>query len=113
MTRDELLAALAPPRLPAAMQALDWREMLALVGLGLMIAALAALLLAPLLRRRQSTRARIRATRGLPVDERLLAVARIIGHLPPGLRQTAYRPVPPLTDAQIERATRQKPGAAS
>lgn len=112
MTREELLAALAPSRLPDSMHVLDWREMLALVGLGLIIAALAALLLAPLLQKRRSTRARIRATRGLPVDERLLAVSRIIGRLPPGLRQDAYRPAPPVTDEQIERAIRARPGPA-
>ncbi|AUH35051.1 hypothetical protein [Paracoccus tegillarcae] len=106
MTQDELLAALADVRLPVTMRALDWHEMSALLGLGLLIAALIALILAPLLRQRASARRRILATRGLPVQDRLLAVARITGHLPPALREAAYLPAPQLRDEQIERAAK-------
>lgn len=108
MTPDELLAALAPIRLPAVMRALEGREMLALVGLGLLAASLIALLLGPLLTRSSSARSRIRATRGLPAEERLLAIARITGRLPPELREAAYRPVTGLSDEQIEQATRRR-----
>lgn len=106
MTHEEMLAALAPARLPAAMQSLDGSEMLALLGLGLLLAALVALILTPLLRRRIPIRQRILSTRGLPPAERLLAIARITGRLPPTFRDAAYRPAPDLTDAQIERASR-------
>ncbi|MFV0303452.1 MAG: hypothetical protein ACK5IP_21720 [Paracoccus sp. (in: a-proteobacteria)] len=107
MTPEELMAALAPARLPAAMRMLDPREMLAMVGLGLLAAVLCGLILGPLLARRVSTRQRIRATRGLPPAERLLAIARITGRLPQGLRDAAYRPAPPGED-QIERALRRR-----
>ncbi|MBU3028722.1 hypothetical protein [Paracoccus marinaquae] len=102
MTQDELLAALAPPRLPAGVLQPDWREALGLIGLGLLAALLVFLLLAPLLTRRPSHRARIRATRGLPVGERLLAIARILGHLPADLRAAAYGAGPAPTDERIE-----------
>lgn len=105
MSRDELLAALAPIRLPGAMRGLDWRELLALFGLGLILAAVIALLLMPLLSRKVSIRQRIRATRGLPIEERLLAVSRITGRLPPALRDTAYRRNSQITDDQIERVS--------
>ncbi|WP_299844309.1 hypothetical protein [uncultured Paracoccus sp.] len=107
MTREELLEALAPIRLPAAMRVLEGREMLALVGLGLLAAALIALLLGPLLTRRATTRQRLSATRDLPAGERLLAIARITGRLPPDLREAAYLATPPNAD-EIERASRRR-----
>lgn len=107
MTQEELIAALAPVRLPAAMRVLEGREMLALLGLGLLAAVLIAVLLRPLLTRRASLRSRLKATRGLPADERLLAIARITGRLPPDLRDAAYRSSPP-SDAEIERASRMR-----
>lgn len=103
MTHQELLAALAPPRLPAAMAMLDWREWMALAGLGLLAALAVFLLLRPLLGRRPSRRSLIRATRGLPPGERILAIARILGHLPAPLRDAAYGAAPPPDDAGIER----------
>ncbi|TRW97312.1 hypothetical protein FNJ84_07260 [Paracoccus sp. M683] len=106
MSHDQLLAALAPIRLPSAMRDLGWPEMLALLGLGLLLAALIGLILTPLLRRRIRVGQRIRATRGLAPADRLLAIARITGRLPPALREMAYRPAPDLTDRQIERAAR-------
>lgn len=108
MTQEELLAALSPIRLPASMMLLDWREMLAMAGLGLLLAALIALVLSPVLARRVSDRARIKATRGLPAGERLLAVARINGGLPPKLRKAGYLPAPAISDDQIERAVRNR-----
>lgn len=103
MTRDELLAALAPPRLPAEALQPGWREATGLIGLGLLASVLVFLLVAPLLGRRPSRRARIRATRGLPPGERLLAIARILGHLPAPLRAAAYGAAPPPPDDRIER----------
>ncbi len=47
-------------------------------------------------------RGRIRATRGLPTNERALAVARILGHLPESLRDAAYRGAA-LSDRDFER----------
>lgn len=102
MTPAELIAALSPSRLPPSLQMPGWREALALFGLGLIAGALLALMLAPLLTRRPSLRARIRATRGLPGQERLLAIARILGHLPKSLRPAAYGATPVPPEAEIE-----------
>ncbi|MAN56565.1 MAG: hypothetical protein ACU0DB_08805 [Paracoccus sp. (in: a-proteobacteria)] len=103
MTQDQLLAALAPPRLPAGMAVMDWREDLGLLGLGLLVGLALFLALRPCLDRRPSRRALIRATRGLPGPERILAVARILGHLPDALRAAAYGAAPPPDDGRIER----------
>lgn len=103
MTHEELLAALAPPRLPAEMTGLGAREALGLVGLGLLAALVVFALLSPLLARRPSRRGLIRATRGQPPQARLLAIARILGHLPARLRPAAYGAAPPPPDVQIER----------
>ncbi|WP_134682131.1 hypothetical protein [Paracoccus ravus] len=103
MTHDELIAALAPSRLPGGVTDPGWREFLGLFGLGLLLGLGIALLLAPLMRRRLSRRARIRATRGMPPQERLLAVARILGGLPEALRPSAYGAAPPPAMATLER----------
>lgn len=104
MTHDDLLARLSPPRLPLDMAALGWREMLALAGIGLLAGLAAALLLRPILARKPSRRALIRATRGLPPQDRILAVARILGRLPDALRPAAYGAAPAPDDAAIEQA---------
>lgn len=106
MTPAELVAALSPSRLPGSGLGLDWREALALFGLGLLAGALLGWLLSPLLIRRHSVRARIRATRGLDGPERLLAIARILGRLPRALRPAAYGAAPVPGDAEIERLAR-------
>ncbi|MQT14946.1 hypothetical protein [Segnochrobactrum spirostomi] len=103
MTRSELLAALPEGRLPPDLMHLHAADLLALAGLGLVVAAFFAALMLPLLQRRPSRRARIRATRGLPPQERLLAVARILGHLPETFRTAAYRDEP-IDEAALERA---------
>lgn len=103
MTHEEMLVALAPPRLPADMAMPGWRELSGLAGLGLLAALILFVLLLPLLRRRPSRRSRIRATRGQPALLRILAIARILGHLPDGLRAAAYGATPPPPDDQIER----------
>lgn len=104
MTQEDLLAHLSPPRLPLEMAALGWPEMLALAGLGLMAGLIAALLLRPVLGRKPSRRGLIQATRGLPPQDRILAIARILGRLPDPLRAAAYGAAPAPDDAAIERA---------
>lgn len=106
MTRDELIATLAPSRLPQTMLSLGWREALALIGLGLIAGAVLAWLIRPLLSRRPSLRARIRATRGMQPQERLLAIARIRGKLPKALRAPAYGAAPMPPDPELERLAR-------
>lgn len=103
MTQDELVAALPPGRLPPELIQIAPADLLLCFGLGLIVAALLLTLARPFLDRRPSLRARIRDTRGLPGPERLLAIARILGHLPDGLRQAAYRGTH-LPDAEVERA---------
>lgn len=106
MTPAELVAQLAPSRLPPTMQAPGWPEYLALFGLGLLAGLALAWLLSPLLGRRVSRAERIRRTRGLPAGERLLAIARICGGLPAALRPAAYGAAPPPPEAEIERIAR-------
>ncbi|MFC0202302.1 hypothetical protein [Paracoccus rhizosphaerae] len=107
MTHDEMLAALAPPRLPADFGSLSVYEMLALVGIGMALGLLAGLLILPLTRRRvKPGKVRLSDLRELPVPERLLAVARLLGRLPPSLRAAAYGTEPPPSDRNIERAVR-------
>ncbi len=106
MTHDELLAALSPSRLPPPLLVLDWREMLALFGLGLLIGLVLFWLLSPFLRRKPSRRAMIRATRGLQGEERLLAIARVLGYLPRALRPAAYGAAPVPPEAEVERLAR-------
>lgn len=106
MTQAELIAALSPSRLPASMQMLGWRDGLALFGLGLLAGVAAVWLISPLLTRRRSVRARIRDTRGLPGQERLLAIARILGRLPASLRPAAYGAAPVPPDDRIEKLAR-------
>lgn len=103
MTRDELLAQLSPPRLPLEIAVLGWREILALVAIGLLAGWLIALVLRPLMTRRPSRRALIRATRGMPPEMRILAIARILGRLPEALRPAAYGAAPAPDDATLER----------
>lgn len=104
----ELIAALGPPRLVPQLATLGWPEMLGLLGLGLLAGVVAATALSPLLARRTSARARIRATRGLPAQERILAIARILGRLPEPLRAPAYGAGPPPSDDRIEELARRR-----
>jgi len=103
MTQAELIAALPYGRLPQSLMQLHAADLIALVGAGLLLAALLSWLVAPFLERRPSRRALIRATRGLRPEERALAVARILGHLPGELRATAYGAASPLHEEAIER----------
>ncbi len=103
MTQNELIAALPAGRLPPDLMQLHLADGVLLFGTGLLLAALVAALAMPLLERRPSRRALIRATRALPPQERSLAIARILGHLPEPLRAGAYGAAPPLDPATIER----------
>lgn len=106
MTPDEVMAALAPSRLPPGMQVPGGPEYLALLGLGVLTGAVLVLLLQPFLRRRMSRAERIRRTRGLAAQERMLAIARILGRMPDALRPAAYGAAPPPDDDEIERIAR-------
>jgi|GEM_PF-824516 len=111
MTQAELIAALPEGRLPPELMALGPSDLLALFGLGLAASALLSLLLAPFLARRPSRKVRIRATRTLPPEERLLAIGRILGHLPEELRPSAYGREAPPPDRTIERIALRSRGA--
>lgn len=102
-TQADLIAALPAGRLPPSLLQLQATDLLALFGAGLLLGAVLVWLLAPLFARTPSRRALIRATRGLPAEERVLAVSRVLGHLPKSLRSTAYGAGPALADAEIER----------
>lgn len=107
MTHEEMLGALSSPRLPAQMASLSVSEMLALAGIGMALGLLAGAFILPLTRRReQRSRVRLADLRALPVPERLLVLARLLGRLPPLLRAAAYGAEPPPSDRVIERAAR-------
>lgn len=103
MTQAELIAALPEGRLPPALMQLHAADFVMLFGTGLLLAGLLSWLAVPLLERRPSRRALIRATRGMPPEGRSLAIARILGHLPQELRATTYGGAPPLDGEAIER----------
>ncbi|MCS0502948.1 hypothetical protein [Ancylobacter mangrovi] len=103
MTQAELIAALPEGRLPPELMQLHAADLLLLFGAGLLLAALLSVLAMPMLKRRPSRRALIRATRAMPPQERALAIARILGHLPDELRAEAYGAAPPPDPAIVER----------
>jgi hypothetical protein len=103
MTQTELIAALPPGRLPPDLMGFGFTDVLMLFGAGLIVSAILSALLIPILTRRPSRKTLIRATRGLPPGERLLAIARILGHLPEKLRPAAYGSAPPPPSETIER----------
>lgn len=103
MTQAELIAALPEGRLPLSLMQVNAADLLLLFGAGLLAAALLSVLAAPFLARRPSRRALIRATRGMPPQERVLAIGRVLGHLPEELRAMAYGRAPPLPPATVER----------
>ncbi|WP_181701534.1 hypothetical protein [Chthonobacter albigriseus] len=104
MTQAELIQALPAGRLPPSLIELGAADLLALFGVGLVLGAILAAILAPFLKRTPSRRARVRATRGLAPQERVLAVAKLLGEMPEPLRPSAYVPWPSVTDAEIEHA---------
>ncbi len=101
MTPD-IVAELHPPRLPAAFIDTGWQDLLAAFGLGLVLAALAVALLAPLLRprpRRESVATRLDRLGALPPEDRLLGQLRLAAEtgtaLPEDVRAALYAPIPP------------------
>jgi len=97
-----IVADLHPPRLPADFIATGWPDLLAAFGLGLLLAAVVAALLVPLLRprrRRESVVARLARLGELPPDERLLGQLRLAAatgtSLPDDLRAALYGRTPP------------------
>ncbi len=106
MTRDELINALGPGRLSSELTQLGLTELSALAGLGMLTALILMLVVRPFLIHRPSRTMLIRGTRGLPPQERILAIARILGYLPESLRKAAYGAQPPPSDAEIERLSR-------
>ncbi|WP_410216390.1 hypothetical protein [Paracoccus sp. (in: a-proteobacteria)] len=105
MTHQEMLAALAPPRLPTTLDQLSLAEMAALLALGLICGTFLSMLLRPLTRSR-SRRLRLRDLEALPVPDRLLALARQLGQLPSRLRDPAYGAAPAPENRQIARIAR-------
>ena len=103
MTQAELIAALPNGRLPQSLMQLHATDLIALVGIGLLLAALLSSVIMPFFERKPSRKTLIRATRGIPAQERALAIARILGHLPAELRATAYGVALPLSEEVIER----------
>ncbi|WP_258869790.1 hypothetical protein [Paracoccus thiocyanatus] len=107
MTPDELIAALAPSRLPPGLMALDWRGMLALAGLACWPGWRSPW------RCRRCCRAAPRAAPGSahprPAGGRaLLAIARILGRLPAALRAPAYGAAPMPPQDEVERLARRR-----
>ena len=69
----------------------------------MLTALVSVVILRPFLSLRPSRNDLIRRTRGLAPEERILAIARIIGHLPKSLRPSAYGITPPPSNSVIER----------
>ena len=103
MTQAELIMALPEGRLPPALMQMNAADLLLLFGAGLLVAAVLSLLAAPFFAYRPSRRALVRATRGMPPQERVLAIGRLLGHLPEELRAMAYGSAPALEPKEIER----------
>lgn len=106
----DLVSQLHPARLPADFTQMGWPDLLAGLGLGLLLAALILFLAIPFLRARPrpaSLARRLRDCRALPAPDRLLALTRIHADqgaiLPDDLRNALYVPNRPdqLAD-QIE-----------
>jgi hypothetical protein len=101
-----IVPELNPPRLPASVVATHWADLLAAFGLGLLLAALLAVLVAPLLRprpRRESVAARLARARTLAPAERLIAQLNLLQEtgtpLPADLRAALYTAMPPDPEA--------------
>ena len=109
----EIVAELHPPRLPADFIATGWADLLAAFGLGLLLAALAAALIGPMLRprpRRESVAARLARLGALPPDERLLGQLRLARG--DRRRAAARRSAPRSTGARRPTRRRSTPSSA-
>jgi hypothetical protein len=102
----EIVADLHPPRLPAAFIAGGWADLLAAFGVGLVLAALAAALIGPLLKprpRRQRVGDRLAQLRSLPPGDRLLGQLQLLQTtgtpLPEPMRAALYGRTPPDPEA--------------
>lgn len=109
-----IVAELNPPRLPAEFIGTGWPDLLAAFGLGLVLAALAAALIGPLLRprpRRRRIADRLAQLRALPPDERLLGQLRLLEAtgtpVPDVMRAALYGRTPP-DPADLEDLVRRK-----
>lgn len=96
MTPD-IIAQLHPPRLPESFTALGWPDVLAAIGVGLLLAAIVLTVAGPMLRRRPHAlrpAEHIAAAAALPPQERLLALTRVLvergGTLPADQRAALY-----------------------
>jgi hypothetical protein len=101
-----IVADLNPPRLPAEFIATGWPDLVAAFGVGLLLAALAAVLISPLLKprpRRQRLAARLAELRSLPPEDRLLGQLRLLQTsgtpLPETMRRALYGRTPPDPEA--------------
>ncbi|MEZ5797747.1 MAG: hypothetical protein R3D63_09925 [Paracoccaceae bacterium] len=101
MTPQELVAQLHGPRLPEGYAAMGWDDVLAAVGLGLVLAAAVLAVLGPVLRPRARPArrgAQIAEAARLPPQDRLLALARLLhdlgGTLPEDQRAALYAGLP-------------------
>ncbi len=97
----DVIRDLHPPRLPESFAALGWPEVLAAVGLGLLLALGIHVVIRPALirRPRPALEPQLARLRSLPPQERLLAQARLLtqlgGTVPTGLRPLLYSAGPP------------------
>ena len=112
----DIVTAMHHPRLPEPFTAIGWDDLLSMFGLGLLLAVAVLTLFAPILRKRvppPSLSSRIKAAADLPEQERLLALARLLGErggsLPEDLRHALYtgqNPDPAKIEALIRSARR-------
>ncbi|WP_102106557.1 hypothetical protein [Oceaniglobus roseus] len=118
MTRDEMLASLHGIRLPDAAAGGRLADVLVALGLGLLLAGVLGLLL-PLFARRRARRdarsllaARIAAARGLPEEERAVAMLHLLRDTAPTeaerLRARLYLPGRFPDSAELEAVLTQR-----
>ncbi|WP_265502178.1 hypothetical protein [Paracoccus beibuensis] len=105
MTHEQMLDALAPVRLPSSFGSLGVNEIMVLVALGLIVGVAVSAIIRPLTRG-GDRRLRLSDLRAMPVPQRMLALSRLLGHLPPALRPAAYGAATPPSDRRIERIAR-------
>jgi hypothetical protein len=101
----DIVADLHPPRLPAGFIDTGWQDLVAAFGIGLLLAALAFAVLAPLLKprpRRASLAAHLARLKALPPEDRLLGHLALLRErgttLPEDLRAALYGRTPPDPD---------------
>jgi hypothetical protein len=97
-----IVADLHPPRLPAGFIETGWQDLVAAFGIGLLLAAVAVAVIAPLLKprpRRVPVAARLARLAALPPDARLLGQLALLRErgaaLPDDVRAALYGRTPP------------------